>query len=147
MAKGITGLENLNRTLAKTSKQIGAFPKQTVKILGTVRNNILNTTKSGVDANGVSFEKYSKRYRDFRMRPENHRQGSPVSLTWTGNMLRSMKVFNIKNGGEIKFDDSGANNLAVKHNEGKGVPKREFFGLNKKNTDYITNRLFRTVTL
>ena len=139
------GLDTLEKELNQTAKEIKNIPAQIVKVLSTVRNNILKTTTSGTDLNDTAFEKYSKIYKDIRL--ENSRQASPVSLTWTGNMLRAMKAFKISEGGEIRFDSTRANDLAVKHNEGKGVPKREFFGLNKKNMDYIEKKLSASITL
>ena len=139
------GLDTLEKELNQTAKEIKNIPAQIVKVLSTVRNNILKTTTSGTDLNGTAFEKYSKIYKDIRS--QNSRQASPVSLTWTGNMLRAMKAFKISEGGEIRFDSTRANDLAVKHNEGKGVPKREFFGLNQKNMDYIEKKLSASITL
>ena len=126
----IEGINELDRTLKKTAKEIKATPSQIVKSLSTVRNNILNTTKGGIDINGNQFKEYSASYKEFRSK--HHRQKSPVSLTYTGDMLRGMGVFNIANGGEIKFKSTNANNKAVKNNS-----TREFFGLNQSNEDYI----------
>ena len=139
------GLDTLEKELNQTAKEIKSIPAKIVKTLSTVRNNILKTTTSGTDLNGTAFKQYSKMYK--KIRTENSRQASPVSLTWTGNMLRSMKAFRISHGGEIRFDSTRANDLAVKHNEGKGVPKREFFGLNQKNMDYIEKKLSASITL
>ena len=139
------GLDSLEKELNQTAKEIKNIPAMIVKTLSTVRNNILKTTISGMDLNGTAFEKYSKMYKDIRLK--NSRQVSPVSLTYTGNMLRAMKAFKISHGGEIRFDSTRANNLAVKHNEGKGVPEREFFGLNQKNMDYIEKAIDRSITL
>ena len=139
------GLDSLEKEINQTAKEINDLPGKIVKIISTVRNNILKTTISGVSLSGSAFKSYSKSYKIFRS--QNSRQSSPVSLTWTGNMLRAMKAFKISEGGEIRFDSTRANDLAVKHNEGKGVPKREFFGLNQKNMDYIEKKLSASITL
>ena len=139
------GVEDLDRTLQKLAKIKGSVEAEIVKVLSTVRNSILNTTKDGIDIDGKPFKSYSPKY--MVRRADNHRQTRPVSLTWTGNMLRSMKVFRISNGGEIRFDSTRANDLAVKHNTGGRVPKREFFGLNKENIDYIEKKLADRIPL
>jgi len=148
MADGfkIDGIDGLDRTVKNLAKGMNDLPGEIVKVLSTVRNNILNRTKSGNAVDGSEFKPYSSMYQSIRL--ENHRQESPVSLTWTGNMLRSMKVFNISEGGEIKFDSAQANDLAVKHNEGSGrIPKREFFGLSKDNIEYIDKKLGMSIKL
>lgn len=147
MADGfkIEGIDELNKTVNNLVKDISDLPAEIVKVLSTIRNNILNRTKSGKSVDGEEFKEYSKNYQAIRQ--GSNRQASPVSLTWTGNMLRSMKVFKVKDGGEIKFNDSSANDLAVKHNEGRGVPKREFFGLSKDNIEYIDKKLGISIKL
>ena len=135
----IEGLDSLDKTIKGLGKMKDELPKIIVKVLSTIRNDILKRTTSGQGVNGGKFKPYSKMYKVIRA--NNHRQTSPVSLTYTGNMLRSMKVFNVSGGGEIRFDSTRANDLAVKHNEGKGVPQREFFGLNKDNINYVERKI------
>jgi len=134
----IEGLESLEETLKKLANMKGGMVTEIVKVLSTVRNSILNTTTEGIDINGRQFKPYSPGY--MTKRADNHRQTRPVSLTWTGDMLRAMGVFRVTDGGEIRFKSTRANDLAVKHNEGKGVPKREFFGLNSDNLAYIEKK-------
>lgn len=142
----IDGIEELDRAIDKLVAGIKRTPANIVKVLSTVRNQMVFDTTSGIDVNGNSFKAYSLGYKTFRQ--ENSRQASPVSLTWTGDMLMAMAVFNISNGGEIKFKSTRANDKAVWHNEGKGkLPKREFFGLNKHNLDYIEKRLAEDIPL
>jgi len=141
----IEGLDSLDKTIKGLSKMKDELPKIIVKVLSTIRNDILKRTTSGESLNGGKFKPYSKMYKVIRA--NNHRQTSPVSLTYTGNMLRSMKVFNVSGGGEIKFDSTRANDLAVKHNEGKGVPNREFFGLSKTNLAYAERKINAGVRL
>jgi hypothetical protein len=141
----IEGLDSLDKTIKGLGKMKDELPKIIVKVLSTIRNDILKRTTSGQGVNGGKFKPYSKMYKVIRA--NNHRQTSPVSLTYTGNMLRSMKVFNVSGGGEIKFDSTRANDLAVKHNEEKGVPNREFFGLNKANLAYAEHKITAGVRL
>jgi hypothetical protein len=139
------GIEGLDKAIDGLVASIKRTPANIVKVLSTVRNQMVFDTTSGIDVNGRPFTPYSIRYR--ALRQENSRQASPVSLTYTGGMLRSMKVFNVSNGGEIRFDSGRENDLAVRHNTGKGVPKREFFGLNSRNLDYIEKRLAEDIRL
>ena len=141
----IEGIEDLESILTRIAKIKESFPQEIVKTLSTVRNSILKTTVAGIDVNDQKFISYSAPYMVKRI--DNHRQARPVSLTWTGDMLRAMKVFKIADGGEIRFGSTRANNLAVKHNWGKGVPKREFFGLNSENQAYIEKKLIDKVLL
>jgi len=141
----IEGMDGFVKEVNQTSKEIKALPAQIVKVLSTVRNKMLNDTISGIDYQGRRFKPYSKMYQAVRL--DNNRQSSPVSLTWHGDMVRSMKAFRIANGGEIRFDSTRENTKAVRHNDGIGVPKREFFGLSKNNIEYIEKRLLRTITL
>ena len=142
----IEGLDSLDKTIKGLGKMKDELPKIIVKVLSTIRNDILKRTTSGQSLNGGQFTPYSAGYQVFR--EDHHRQTSPVSLTYTGNMLRSMKVFNVSGGGEIRFDSTRANDLAVYHNEGKGRNKvREFFGLNKANLAYAERKINAGVRL
>jgi hypothetical protein len=141
----IDGVESLEKTISGLVSDLKNIPAEIVKVLSTVRNQIVFDTTSGIDINGKPFEAYSDGYK--KVRKEHHRQENPPSLTYTGDMLRAMKVFRIQNGGELRFNSSSANNLAVKHNEGKGVPKREFFGMNNKHLANIEMRIFGSVKL
>lgn len=141
----IDGLDDLERTVNQLANMKRPLEAEIVKTLSTIRNKILRNTTSGYGLDNSPLKPYSKNYQILRSR--NNRQASPVSLTWTGNMLRAMKVFSIKNGGEIKFDSTRANDLAVRHNSGQGVPKREFFGLSKENLDYIEKKLAGVIPL
>lgn len=105
-------------------------------VLLKVKNNILLRTNSGKDVDFKPFKPYSSEY-------ASEEGKTIVNLTKTGNMLNSMTQKVISNTrGKIFFRSSGykdstitTRDLARIHNEGDGVPKREFFGTNKKDDE------------
>ncbi len=101
-----------------------------------VRDNILFRTNAGKDVNYSSFKPYSPLY-------AKEEGKTIVNLTKTETMLGAMttKVLS-KTKGKIFFLNAGykdsdltARDVARMHNFGKGVPKREFFGVNERDSE------------
>ena len=95
-----------------------------------IRKIMLDRTLAGKSVDGRGFKKYSAIYRDMKARQMTAR-GNPdhVNLMFTGAMLRSMAVHSEERYSDIFFSDAERAEIAYYHNEGYGVPKREFFGL------------------
>lgn len=98
-------------------------------VLLKVKNNIILRTNSGKDVNMSPFLPYNPNY-------ASEEGKTIVNLTRTGTMLGAMtqKVINNRKG-KIFFINSGykdsnttVHDLVRYHNQGDGVPKREFFG-------------------
>jgi len=102
---------------------------------------IISRTKSGVDIGGMRFKPYSEKYK-------KKKKSSTVNLKLSGQMLSSgsFKYQTIFQGGRVMIRiwmEGGHGKistgfLASVHNFGEGnMPKREFFGIDKKITDAI----------
>ena len=88
---------------------------------------ILERTDSGNDVDGNAFADYSPSYIAFKSKTHSD---LGVNLQYSNNMLNSIVSEGRNEEGIISFADSRMAERAAKHNEGLGVPKREFFGLN-----------------
>lgn len=88
---------------------------------------ILERTDSGVDVNNNAFAAYSPAYIEFKSKTHSD---LGVNLQYNNDMLNSVISEGSNEEGIIFFADSVNEIKALKHIEGEGVPKRDFFGLN-----------------
>jgi len=118
------------------------------KLALNVRKTILDLTRAGKDIKGKGFKEYSERYVEFKKKAAFFNAGTPqargnpnhVNLMFTGAMLRSMAIHSERFFSDIFFSDAERAEIAYYHNEGYGVPKREFFGLSDQNETKLTNQ-------
>lgn len=114
------------------------------KLALNVRKTILDLTRAGKDVKGKGFETYSESYIEFKKKAAffKGKRGNPnhVNLMFTGAMLRSMAIHSERFFSDIFFSDAERAEIAYYHNEGYGVPKREFFGLSTQNETKLTNQ-------
>lgn len=92
---------------------------------------MLERTASGKDIRGNDFKKYSPEYarsRDFRAAGKS----STVDMELTGSMLGDIDIKSTGDGIELFIDGKTSNLKAFNHNTGDTLPKRQFFGVQKK---------------
>lgn len=113
------------------------------KLALTIRKTILDYTRAGKDIEGKGFKAYSPLYKDYKSKIMTAR-GNPdnVNLMLTGAMLRSLAVHSEQTYSDLFFSDAERAEIAYYHNEGYGVPKREFFGLSEQNETKLVNQFF-----
>ena len=113
------------------------------KLALSVRKTILDLTRAGKDIKGKGFKAYSDSYRNVKAQQMTAR-GNPshVNLMFTGAMLRSLAVHSEQTYSDLFFSDAERAEIAYYHNEGYGVPKREFFGLSEQNETKLVNQFF-----
>jgi len=127
-----------DKMLAEMNKPNSQYIKS---INDVVVKKTISRTKSGVDIGGMRFKPYSERYK-------KKKKGGTVNLKLSGQMLSSgsFKYQTIFQGGRViirVWMEGGHGKistglLASVHNFGEGnMPKREFFGIDKKITDAI----------
>lgn len=121
------------------------------EIAGSVKLQIRQRTESGLDVNRAGFRPYSVRYAAYR-RDVLKRPSSPVDLHVSGNMLKAI-THKLTGSPPIRrievFFSSGAQaDKARRHQFGQGgLPKREFFGLDKKQLEEVTAKIRRVIDL
>ena len=110
-------------------------------------DKIVNRSKAG---NGMSFGKsgigrkvklkspYSKSYADSLEFKAAGKSKNKVNMSLTGDMLGLIDITKIKgNTIEIGWEDADENKKAFNHSVGDTVPRRPFFGVNKKELNDI----------
>lgn len=100
---------------------------------------IKKRTLAGTDIDGGRFAKYSPSYK--KHREDKGRTTSVVNLAFHGDMLRSMAFRPISNGAVVFFRDAERSAIARKHNDGLGVPQRQFFGLSDAELQHLSENL------
>ena len=113
------GLRNLH-ALIPTRRDMLGLAAEAIDI-------IKKRTLAGTDIDGRRFAKYSRAYKEHR--EDKGRTTSVVNLSFHGDMLRSMAFRPISNGAVVFFRDAERSAIARYHNDGLGVPQRQFFGL------------------
>ena len=99
---------------------------------------IIQRTESGLDVRGSGFKPYSKAYQDSENFEAFSKSAGDVNLVQEGNMINSINVIEASgNYFKIGFTDELNTLKAYNHNTGDTVPKREFFGINKKEMNEI----------
>ena len=123
------------------------FRKKTMKVIGLIhKNRIFLRTLSGKDTEGNKFKPYSANY----ALSAKKLSVNNVNLSLTGMMLKGMNTTATDNSARIFFSTDENNDLAAKHENGDGVPKRSFFGISDEDSenifkDYskVTNKLLK----
>lgn len=121
------------RQIRKVAARLKKFNKKVTNrsiieaILLKTKADIKLRTQSGLDFRNQPFTAYNPRYAKSEGK-------TLVNLTKSGDMLNlmSQKVLN-PNKGIIFFSRTTEAEKAERHMTGDGVPKREFFGVSKKN--------------
>lgn len=102
---------------------------------------IIQRTESGLDVRGNSFKNYSKEYVDSQNFEAFGKSSGDVNLVQEGNMINSIQVIEAyDNYFKIGYTDELNTLKAYNHNTGDTVPRREFFGLNKKEMNSILEK-------
>ena len=125
-------------------KKIKGISKNHLNAYGnSIRQEILNNTRSGIDKDGKRFKQYSQSYKQQIKSGNNpYKNSTKVNLQSSGQMLRNVDFKTVRNG--IKFFIKGSrkkgltNNDVAYYNALKG---REFLGLPKKRESKIKNEL------
>lgn len=127
MAKDPKGVADTFRALNSSLKQ--GISATTMAAIGQLAvTTILLRTKRGLDAALHPFKSYSPSYADYRSR--RSLQTGHVDLAVTGHMLGSMQVENTgPNEVTVGFGSPLEATKAYAHNEGRGVPQREFLDI------------------
>jgi len=136
-----TNAEILQARLSKKSRQlVSANDKAVLAIALAATTFIKERTLSGKDVRGKEFASYSKATIEHkRKRGGRHFTGN-VDLVDKGRMLSSMQARSkSSNTAIIGFTRSAEKDKASRHMNGKGVPKREFFGLSKQDESRFFN--------
>ena len=134
MVVKVTGLASINKKLDSLAKvepsifdKVGAYALQA----------ITDRTHSGKDVDGKSFKPYTHDY--LRNRTYAGRSGK-VDLNFKGNMLAAMKYRNTGKSVILYFNAKDEMLKAHGHHFGnpkKGLPRRRFFGLSRKERKHI----------
>jgi phage gpG-like protein len=96
------------------------------------RDRIVKRTGQGFDLNGAPFKAYTDKYR--ARKEKSGRDSGIVDLTWSGRMLKSLKVSNVSPGKRASFTlgvygEEGVRAGAIDGGLGK-MPQRKFVGAN-----------------
>ncbi len=135
----MNGLDKFRNKIDKFSKNSKRAEKEIVKLGSTLKRDIIKRTQSGLDANRNNFKEYSAEYAEHKK--ESGRNTSTVNLTFRFDMLKSITPKAIKRGVRLFFNDSRQLKKAIKHIEGKGVPKRNFWGFDDKQVKFFRKTL------
>jgi hypothetical protein len=98
---------------------------------------MLVRTESGRDLHNNRFAPYSKSYKE-SLAFQAFGKSNQVDMKLTANMLGQMGLLEVK-GSKFKlgWDDPTENAKAYNHNIGDTLPKREFFGLTRRQIEYV----------
>jgi len=112
------------------------FREKTMSIIATKeKNRIFLRTVGGTGTDGNKFKPYNANY----ALAAGKLSVNDVNLTsgGKGSMLSQMTVSATDSTARIFFNTDEKSDLARKHEEGKGVPKRAFFGISDQDGDDI----------
>lgn len=132
----LLGLRNLHDLIPTRQDMLG-LAAEAIDI-------IKKRTLAGTDIDGGRFAKYSPSYK--KRREDTGRTTSVVNLSFHGDMLRSMAYRPISNGAAIFFRDAERSAIARYHNDGLGVPQRQFFGLSDAELQRLSENLSETLS-
>lgn len=107
------------------------------QFLAEALNFIKDRTEGGVDINGSQFRQYTKEYAE-----KKGVARSDVNLRLLGDMLSSMSMgTERKNMVKLEINEGTQALKSFNHNTGDTLPKRQFFGLNKKDAQEIADSI------
>ena len=106
-----------------------------LQLLGNeIVTGVVNRTQNGKDINLKPFKKYSPAYK--KSKAKSH--GSVVNLTVSGNMLNSITWKKIRNGLRFYIGNNTERRKAIGNQR-----LRKFMGLDKRQKQYIKNKLHK----
>jgi len=133
----------LQKKLSKLDDTVSNLDKDLYKLASQTIIDIQERTYNSKDVNNRTFIPYTPSY---RKRKRKAGYPSKPTLSWSNNMLNAMRKKVIKGGFEIYFGDAYEKKKAYYINYGIGKqPKRKFFGLSKKGSTTIVNKLKKIV--
>ena len=133
-------------TLSEVSLEIeilsdGNFGDVINQIAFEVIDYIVQRTENGLDVRGNSFKNYSESYKNSENFEAFGKSTGDVNLVQEGNMINSIQVIEAyDNYFKIGYTDELNILKAFNHNTGDTVPRREFFGINKKEMNAILEK-------
>jgi len=140
MGVKVTGLSAINNKLSKLPNveksvldKIGAYAVQA----------IIDRTHKGTDVDGRKFKRYKTSQLNKRL---DAGRGGSVDLNFKGNMLAAMRYRKTSESVVIYFGAKDEMLKAHGHHFGnpkKGVPRRRFFGLSRKEKKRVLRMLER----
>lgn len=99
------------------------------------------TQEKNVDVDGKAFAPYSKAYKDSTVFKLLKGADGDVNLTLTQNMIGDLDLLGeTENTIRVGFSDAKEILKAYNHNTGDTVPKRQFFGVTKKEVQELVAR-------
>lgn len=140
MAVKVNGLANINKKLSNLLK---VEPTVLDKVGAYAIQAITDRTHNGVDVYGRRFAPYKPSQLKRRI---DAGRGLGVDLDFNGNMLASMKYRKTNKSVIIYFNAKDEMLKAHGHHFGnpkKGLPKRRFFGLSRKEKKKVMEMLRR----
>ncbi len=100
-------------------------------------DKMVERTESGVDISDKGFKPYSTAYKnsdEFK----DFKNSSKVNMTLKGDMLEDVDIVSeTTNTLKVGFTDDLETKKAYNHNVGDTLPKRQFFGIRRKDIDEI----------
>jgi len=126
----IKNIKNRAKRLDKSSD------KAIQKVTAAIATHIKERTLKGRDKNGKSFKEYSNSTLEYKQKRGGKFFNGNVNLNDSGKMMSSMQSKRISSKvGVVRFTRKEEAVKALKHIQGKGkLPKRNFFGLSKRET-------------
>lgn len=133
---------NFKLDTRKINENLRLVAVQIIKQIVTNANNSVDMQGNPLTDYSDAYVKAKARYQTKGKTP-NYGRASKVNMKLTGKMLRSIKYTKMGNTYEIYFSDPDRANIAYIHQMGRGVPKREFFGVSKQQEKQIFERYFK----
>lgn len=121
-----------------TGADLTNFPDLKEQIGQAILDRIETRTQDqNVDIRGTAFKAYSAAYRNSD-RFADFKSGGSVDMTLRGRMIDDMNVLNTSgNDLEVGHEDNTETLKAFNHNTGDTLPKRQYFGILKKDFDEV----------
>lgn len=114
-----------------------------------IANQIRTNCKNQLDGNDEQMDAYSEAYviakakYQSKSKSLNLSRAKIVNMKRTGKMLNSISVAKIGKHFEVYIADKSRAIIGYYHQMGLGVPKREFFGISKRNEKRFFERHFQ----
>jgi len=120
----------------RSSRFLKQSDKAIQKVTAAIATHIKKRTLKGKDKNGRSFKPYAKSTISYKKKKGGKFFNGNVNLNDSGKMMSAIQSKRISaSQGKVYFTRSEEAVKASRHILGKGkMPKRDFFGLNKKET-------------